>query len=512
MGCVVAKFCHAFVGAHFTSLTTAASGRYDVVVTELEKRVRALEAELATASQKGDPRELAALLGRLGSNLEAIGKRARATEMLRRSVALFEEIGDRCGLADSLNRLGSVIRFEQPDEARAVLQRALETAREANDRSEEATSFNNLAILEEVAGNLNTSLAHYKRSLDLLRDLDDRRKLASTLNNMAVLLGKRGENDEAQQAWREALSILEQLGDTSTLASTHNNIGIFLERRGDPQAAIRHYKDAIGIQEKLGDLGELTIFFGNLAHVYRSLDQRADAVRALERRLALQEQSGEKRGVAATLHELGNVEDVITPETDVYYARAMAAFDALSEPVETALVEMDRARAWSRAGDHARALAFGEHALGLREKLGNDLYLAAALDNLGLLYSEAGEHAKSIALMERSLALAVKLGDSEGTLIVLCNLADEYAATDLEVKAIECLRRALPMAEKAGDRDTLSSVLDELGGIHWSLADDAPAIAFTRRALAMYEHDQKHEAVARLRRRLEKLERKCSEN
>lgn len=295
---------------------------------------------------------MAALLGRLGSNLEAIGQRTRAIETLRRSVALFEDIGDRQGLAESLNRLGGVLGSQQPDDARVILQRALEIAREVNNRSEEATSHNNLAILEEVAGNVNTSLAHYKRSLDLLRDVGDQRKLASTLNNIGVLLGKRGENDEAQQAWREAMSILEQIGDTSTLASTHNNIGIFLERRGDPQAAVRHYNSAIAIQEKLGDLGELTIFFGNLAHAYKSLEQRADAVRAFERKLALQEQSSDKRGAAATLHELGNVEDVITPETDVYFQRSMEAFDALDEPMEVALVEMDRAHAWSRAGDH----------------------------------------------------------------------------------------------------------------------------------------------------------------
>jgi hypothetical protein len=97
-------------------------------------------------------------------------------------------------------------------------------------------------------------------------------------------------------------------------------------------------------------------------------------------------------------------------------------------------------------------------------------------------------------------------------LIALCNLADEYTAADLEVKAIECYRRALPLAEDAGDSDSLSMVLDELGALHWSLADDAPALAFTRRALAMNEHDQKHEAVARLRARLEQLERKLAGN
>jgi hypothetical protein len=87
-------------------------------VTELEERVRALEGELSAASQKSDMRQVAALLGRLGSNLEAIGQRARGVDALRRSVALFEDLGGLRGLAESLNRLGGSISMENPDEAR----------------------------------------------------------------------------------------------------------------------------------------------------------------------------------------------------------------------------------------------------------------------------------------------------------------------------------------------------------------------------------------------------------
>jgi hypothetical protein len=87
-------------------------------VTELEERVRMLEAELATASQQGDSRRIAEVLAPLGSNLEAIGQRARGIETLKQCVALYEELGDLGGLAEALNRLGSSIPKERPDEAR----------------------------------------------------------------------------------------------------------------------------------------------------------------------------------------------------------------------------------------------------------------------------------------------------------------------------------------------------------------------------------------------------------
>jgi tetratricopeptide (TPR) repeat protein len=175
------------VRALLGALTTTASDRYDVPVTELEERVRALEAELSEASQKSDSRLVAVLLGRLGSNLEATGQRARAMEMLRRSVDLFEDLGDVRGLAGSLNRLGGAMSMEQAAEARLILERALETSRKANDRSAEATSLNNLAIIDEVAGNLNSSHAHYRRSIDLLRDVEDRAARRSDLTSLLTV-------------------------------------------------------------------------------------------------------------------------------------------------------------------------------------------------------------------------------------------------------------------------------------------------------------------------------------
>jgi tetratricopeptide (TPR) repeat protein len=188
----------------------------------------------------------------------------------------------------------------------------------------------------------------------------------------------------------------------------------------------------------------------------------------LRRRLALQERAFDKRGAAATLHLLGEAGDVITPEVDAYYARAMEAFEALADPAEVALVEMDRAGAWSFADDHERAIAMGEHALKLRLEISNDQATAAAMDNLGLLYDAAGDRSKAISLMERSLSLTEELDDKEGMLIVLCNLASQYSRSDREANAIECYRRALALAKAVNDLETRSMVLEELERISLS--------------------------------------------
>jgi tetratricopeptide (TPR) repeat protein len=155
----------------------------------------------------------------------------------------------------------------------------------------------------------------------------------------------------------------------------------------------------------------------------------------------------------------------MTPEIDAHYIRAIAIYDALGELTDAAFVERDRARAWSGAGEHEKAIAIGQHALHILMEAGNDKHTAAAMDDLGLLYSDAGDRTTAIAWLERSSSLAASVDDTEGLPIVLCNLASEYVLADREGDAIECYRRALAMYEEDQNEDDARRIrtrLDEL--------------------------------------------------
>jgi tetratricopeptide (TPR) repeat protein len=474
-------------------------------VTELEEQVRHLEREVANASAE----TRAPLLARLGSNLVQIGQRDRGLETLSTALALLEQRADRRGLANCLNRIGCVHIDDEPDEARTLFQRALGIARELGERSDEATCLHDLAILDELAGALDFAIARYKQSIHLLRELDERDKLATTLNAYALALDKHGQHDAARATWDEVLAIARELRDDPSIASTLNNLGAAMERGGDVEGAIRHYREALAIQDRIGEVKEQLAFLGNLRLAYLKLGRRDDSLHTVRRILAIQQRIDNQPGVAEALHKLADTlaHDGITPEADEHYATAIAIDTALGDTRWAAFTEIARAEAWSSSGDHVKALAFGEHALGLLRELGNGADLASALDNVGLMYSAAGDHATAIAMIEHSLAL-VEQFDPDALPIVLGNLAEAYLETDQDVQAIACHVRIVELAEANGDRDTLVASLDALGLLHTRLADDGPAIAYTRRALALYESRRESSDVERLRARLARLQRK----
>jgi len=232
-----------------------------------------------------------------------------------------------------------------------------------------------------------------------------------------------------------------------------------------------------------------------------------DSREQLRRVASHHEAVGDQRAAAATLHRLAvELSDAGLFDTcRDCFDRARSMFANLDERDELALVEMDFARAWSRSGDHAAALAYGEHALALRRELGNDAHLAAALDNLGLLHAAAGDRRTAIELIELSLPLAERCGDDAGLRTALCNLASMCEGGKLFERALDYYERALPLVERAGARDEIAAVLDSLGWLYWACNHLESAITFTTRALAMYEEDGVTDKVAELQARLEKI-------
>ena len=162
---------------------------------------------------------------------------------------------------------------------------------------------------------------------------------------------------------------------------------------------------------------------------------------------------------AARSQVLGNMLEKVGSNDEAYryYTRAVEAFECLGSLADVAQAEIDRELV---ASDPAIAL-IRKRAVTIREALGDKVELAAALDNLGLLFGEAGNHEAAIALMERSSFLAEEAGDTTGICAVLCNLGAVCEEAKLVGKAIDYYERALPLIKSREERDA-PAALDAL--------------------------------------------------
>lgn len=226
----------------------------------LEGRGR-LETILRLASP-GHAKERAKVCIFLGALTTTQGDFPAAEHFLKQSLALYEQLNDRWGIAASLNALGIC----------------------AKDRGDHPVAQSNL-----------------ERSLACWRTLPDRSATARCLHNLANVAKVRGDYVRAQLALREAAEIFEEVGDASGAAWSVNQQGDIAREQGDLQAAGHLYARALKAFRATADRWGSARSLADLGSVYCEQKDYVAAHTAYREALEVFFELGHKRGIARSL-------------------------------------------------------------------------------------------------------------------------------------------------------------------------------------------------------------------
>jgi len=138
-------------------------------------------------------------------------------------------------------------------------------------------------------------------------------------------------------------------------------------------------------------------------------------------------------------------------------------------------------------GDWERAIAYYEHSLALKEKVGDEYGMAPTFHDLGLVYQYKGDLDKAIEYHERSLAIVEKIGDEDGMSRILNSLGDVYQARGDWEQAIAYYEHSLAIREKVGDEHGMATTFNSLGSVYRARGEWEQAIAYYERSLAIWE-------------------------
>jgi tetratricopeptide (TPR) repeat protein len=202
-----------------------------------------LEALLAAAP--GQSLARARALFAAGRLWREYGDLARAKPLLTAALALYEDLGDRHGMARTLTRLGMVVAAEGDHERASAL---------------------------------------HERGLALARDLQDRFTIAVTLHHQGMLAIRRDEHARARVLEEEAAALWRALGRTGRLWVTLAGLSRLAQREGDIQRAralleegqslleVTRHHDPVAlpfIWTRLGDLARVEGDFAGARRWYR---------------------------------------------------------------------------------------------------------------------------------------------------------------------------------------------------------------------------------------------------
>jgi tetratricopeptide (TPR) repeat protein len=243
----------------------------DTIVPLCEKAIALAEKNLASANKKERRSYLFTLasgFGNMGVTYDNKGKIMEALKVYSRSLGIFEEIGDKLGIAHLLN---------------------------------------NMAVIHNKQGQIRVALDYYGRSLKIKEELGDKKGIAATLNNIGSIYEAQGQEKEALEYYGKSLKVREEIHDKKGIAQSLNNIGYVHFSEGNDKEALDFYNRSLKIQEETGNKNGIAICLNNIGLVHKSKGRISEALEYYYKSLHMNEKIGNERGVAYLLSNIGSV-------------------------------------------------------------------------------------------------------------------------------------------------------------------------------------------------------------
>lgn len=179
----------------------------------------------------------------------------KALDSYQRSLKIYEETGDKKGMASSLNNIG-LIYYNQANYLQSLdyFQRSLKIDEEAGNKERTAKTLNNIGRIYQNQGDYPQSLDYYRRSLKIDEEAGDQEGIAASLNNIGTIYVIQGEYPQALDYFQRVLKIFEEKGDKKGIGYALGNIGAIYQNQSDYPRALNYYQHSLKIAEEIGDI------------------------------------------------------------------------------------------------------------------------------------------------------------------------------------------------------------------------------------------------------------------
>jgi tetratricopeptide (TPR) repeat protein len=342
--------------------------------------------------------------------LACVGQRSRIASP---HATQSESADDAEGRAEALAMRG------RWDEARALIDRALEAARRRGDTAGEVQlllqrgrTLSNQA--RHRGGDRATAFTDLQAALRKADASGDAEAIAATTDALGMDRYTRWFSSQdpaelagADELFRKALAMRAPRGDSSALASSYFHIGLVHQMQSEYEAARRAFERALEMSERLNDeriLWDAARQLGYLAELRRDWV----ASEALYRRsLEVRERLGSGPGVAAALVALaelrymrdGNAVEalgMLTRARDTAASTGSLAYVAISS---AAIGRVHRDR-----GQYDEALRWFAAALAVADEMQSNEDVPQNYDHVALVHLLRGDAAAAVVAGERGLA------------------------------------------------------------------------------------------------------------
>jgi CHAT domain-containing protein/tetratricopeptide (TPR) repeat protein len=380
------------------------------------------------------------------------------------------------GTADALNASAS------------AFERAIAKWRVVGDRTQLAAGLRGLGVVHRMLGRTKESVAELTEAVTLLSDTGQR---ALALGELASSFLIGGDSHKALDMYEDALAALREIHDQPGEAKVLNNIGVVTLNLGESHRAIDAFKESLA-KADADDLVARGNTLGNLASAYSNIGDIATAKEFLSQSLDIRQAKSDKRGLAAGLYILGNIEQN-TGEPQKALAHLKDSVDlrrATGDRSGEAYSVQTLGSAYQKLGELSAALDCFEQARRIRHEIGNRNAEADTLMHIADAHERLGEHALAIEHAEQALHLMQQAGNPRGEGEALVVLGELSRAGGQTHRALEYLDRALPLTSASNDVGSQMRALGVAAAAHTDLGEARLGLDGLRQAVTLAQQSR----------------------
>ena len=374
----------------------------------------------------------------------------QATAMLKESLKITRSLGNKRGVARSLNNLG-IFTSHQGNyaEAEVYFRESFDLKKEIGDEVGLSSAYNRLAEIAHVKGEYDRAEVLYEMSLAMRRAHGDKTWVADTLQNIAALAYDRGDMAKAIEAATESRHMAQEIGYKEGLANALSHLGMALIGQGQHEKAETLLEESLEMARDIGDQSNQSLTLKRLAQVATARQDYANARtllgQALQIHLSLHEYNTDMAGALEGLAylEVGEAAARNAPEKAEKAAIILGAIEARRKEMGAPITPVNRAY-------------HGQRVQALRSRLGLSAFDAAWRKGRAMPFEEVA--ALAIRTMDAGRRTAEQTTSASTPLVHWTAPATPATGSDLTERELDVLRLVTEglTNKEIGDRLVLS--------------------------------------------------------
>ncbi len=167
--------------------------------------------------------------------------------------------------------------------------------------------------------------------------------------------------------------------------------------------------------------------------------------------------------------------------------QALQVFEQVDNPTYVAASLNNIGVLLREQGDLEQSLRHHERALNLRRKDGRPEFIAQSLNNIGLIYHAQGKLEQALQYYEQASFLFEQAGIPTEIATTLSNMGRIYDFKGELEQALSYYKQSLDYDEQAGNPTKTAGSLNNIGGVYRQLGDLEQALQYHERALTLNE-------------------------